>query len=287
VNDQELADVLGATTVRREPWPYASTAPMEELHVDGRLAGRRLLLKHLAHGGDTGRPAPAGDPLRELKVYRQVLAPRAIDAPICHAAVDAPPRGWLVLELVDGIPLWQAGDVAVWEAVAGWLARLHRSGPPSADGVVRYDAALLRRSFVKGSFPRAERVGMMVSDHLASLPATFIHGEFYPSNVLVSDARSARPICAVDWETAGIGAGVLDIAALTAGAWSDADRDRIAQAYVDACPPGHRPQPGDIEHARLLFAARWLGLRGRWSPPPHHAHDWGAEVRSLVERLGL
>jgi hypothetical protein len=105
--------------------------------------------------------------------------------------------------------------------------------------------------------------------------------------VLVSDARSARPICAVDWETAGIGAGVLDIAALTAGAWSDADRDRIAQAYVDACPPGHRPQPGDIEHARLLFAARWLGLRGRWSPPPHHAHDWGAEVRSLVERLGL
>ena len=96
MNDQELVDVLGATTVRREPWPYASTAPMEELHVDGRLAGRRLLLKHLAPGGDTARPAPADDPLRELKVYQQVLAPRAIDAPICHAAVDAPPRGWLV-----------------------------------------------------------------------------------------------------------------------------------------------------------------------------------------------
>jgi len=287
VNDQELADVLGATMVRREPWPYASTAPMEELHVDGRLAGRRLLLKHLAPGGDTARPAPADDPLRELEVYRQVLAPRAIDAPICHAAVDASPQGWLVLELVDGMPLWQAGEIAVWEAVAGWLARLHRSGPPSGDGVVRYDAALLRRSFVKGSFPRAEQVGMMVSDHLASLPPTFIHGEFYPSNVLVSDAPSARPICAVDWETAGIGPGVLDIAALTAGAWSDADRHRIVRAYVDACPPSRRPQPRDVEQARLLLAARWLGLRGRWSPPRQHAHDWGAEVRRLVAVLGL
>jgi len=128
---------------------------------------------------------------------------------------------------------------------------------------------------------------MMVSDHLASLPPTFIHGEFYPSNVLVSDAPSARPICAVDWETAGIGPGVLDIAALTAGAWSDADRHRIVRAYVDACPPSRRPQPRDVEQARLLLAARWLGLRGRWSPPRQHAHDWGAEVRRLVAVLGL
>ena len=192
-----------------------------------------------------------------------------------------------MLELVDGTPLWQVGDVAVWEAVAAWLAGLHRSAPPWPPGLIRYDAACLRRSFVGGSFPGAERVGGNVADHLASLPPTLIHGEFYPSNVLVSDAASARPICPVDWETAGIGPGVLDIAALTAPSWSDADRTRIVRAYVEACPAGRRPEPRDIEHARLLLAARWLGRLPDWSPPPQHAFDWAAEVECLVEELGL
>lgn len=287
MNDRQLAEVLGAAVVRREPWPYASTAPMEVLHVGGRFAERRLLLKHMVPGVENRRPMPVDDPLRELTVYQQVLAPRAIDAPTCHAAVAATPRGWLVLELVEGAPLWQVGDVAVWEAVAEWLARLHRSALPPPTGLVRYDAAHLRRSFMMGSFPRAERVGRRVAEHLASLPATFIHGEFYPSNVLISDPGSARPICPVDWETAGIGPSVLDIAALTAGSWSDTDRARIVSAYVGACPSERRPQPRDIEYARLLLAARWLGLSDRWSPPPHHACDWGAEVRSLVGRLAL
>ncbi len=49
---------------------------------------------------------------------------------------------------------------------------------------------------------------------LAGLPAVFVHGEFYASNILVSPGR----VCPVDWEMAGIGPGVLDLAAL-ATAW--------------------------------------------------------------------
>jgi aminoglycoside phosphotransferase (APT) family kinase protein len=286
MNDGELARALGATEVRRQPWPYASTAVMEELHVDGPLHGRRLLLKHL--GDDRGlRVAIAHDPLRELAVYRDLLSSRSIDAPACHAAVAKPPAGWLVLDLVDGTPLWQIGNIAVWRTAARWLAKLHAADPPPAGRLFAYDAEHLRLCFRKGSFPGSERVGSRVGERLGSLRRCFVHGEFYPSNVLVVDGADGRRICAVDWETAGIGPGVLDIAALTAGSWSDTQRDSIVSAYLAACPPDRRPQAQDVEYARLAHAAQWLSVRDRWTPPPHHAHDWEAEVRSLVSRLAL
>ena len=62
------------------------------------------------------------------------------------------------------------------------------------------------------------------TERLLALPVGFIHGELYPSNVLVGE-RTGR-ICAVDWEMAGIGPLLLDLAALTSGAWTQrAQRD--------------------------------------------------------------
>ena len=52
---------------------------------------------------------------------------------------------------------------------------------------------------------------------LLAAPRTMIHGEFYPGNILYEKGR----ICPVDWESAAIAAGELDLAALTEG-WQPA-----------------------------------------------------------------
>ena len=109
------------------------------------------------------------------------------------------------------------------------------------------------------------------------MPATVVHGELFPSNVLL---RAAGPPCVVDWETAGEGAALLDLAALVLG-WPPAQADRIARSYG-----------GDLSllpAARLLVAVRWLG-----EPAPaaqagggHAARtDWWAHAEAAAREVG-
>ena len=68
---------------------------------------------------------------------------------------------------------------------------------------------------------------------------------------------------------------------------SDASRVRIEQAYSAAMPPELRPSPDELDCARLLLAAQWIGWSADWSPPPQHAQDWSAIAVELIARLGL
>ena len=140
VSDAELQAALGVATVHRRPWPYHSSLPMEELDLDGV----RLLLKDLAGSGDLLRPALAPQPHREIAVYRDVLQPLGLDGPARVAAADETSAGWLVLELIEGTPLWQIGELETWQEAARWLARLHALDVPHNECLVRYDAAQLR-----------------------------------------------------------------------------------------------------------------------------------------------
>jgi hypothetical protein len=287
VTDAQLAAALGAARVRRRPWPYASTFPIEELQVEGGTSGSRtVLFKDLTRGAELPRPGFVTDPRREIAAYSDVLEPEAIGAPRCYASFIDGERAWLFLELVDGRPLWQIGEIEAWQEAARWLAALHARPVTPSRRLPRYDADHLRRRFSLASgLPRAEQIGAAVAERLAALPASFIHGEFCASNVLIE--RNGGRVRPVDWETCGTGPGVLDLAALTAGSWPEAARLRIERAYLDACRPRLRPTPEDIDYARLLLAGQWLGWSARWTPPPHHAHDWGAEVVTLIERLAL
>ena len=114
------------------------------------------------------------------------------------------------------------------------------------------------------------------SGRIASAAQSFVHGELYPSNVLVGAGGEVWP---VDWEMAAVGPPELDLAALVSG-WPD---DRVAQllaaydrpvdlALLDAC--------------RLHFAVQWLSWSADWSPPLEHAKDWMSEARAMSARLG-
>ncbi len=285
--DTELAELLGARSLRCRPFEYRSSAPMVELEADGRT----LLLKDLSPSALTDRARAAKldflhDPRRELEVYRSLLDGAELGTAELAAAVSDSEhdRHWLVVEKVRATELYQVGEIEPWQEAMRWVARLHDrfAGLAEADFLVRYD-----RSFFE-LWPQRAGVTLpgyeQVVGRLATLPATLVHGELYASNVLVAEDR----VCVVDWELAGVGPGVLDVAALTLGL-PDADRATLADEYRRALehPPHSDRFEADLDCARLHLAIQWLGWSPDWTPPPEHARDWRAELPGLAERAGL
>lgn len=324
-SDQEVVDLLSrqdgvgeVVTMTRRPYRYATSAPLEELHVetaDG--AELDLILKDLSRDrlleeAAATKPEFLHRPERELDTYRRILAPARI-GPRCFAAVaeSDPPRYWLVLEKVPGVELWQVGELSVWEEVAGWLGSLHadfvgrteevrEANPHVLDLSGEWFSSWCRRALerlAKSDDPRAESLRSALQPYdevvtaLTALPRTFVHGELYPSNVLVGHGSPPR-ICPVDWEMAAIGPGLVDLAAL-AGGWDEPQRRRLIAAYLRGCreAPGGTPKPQageeDLARCRLHLALQWLGWSADWRPPPEHAHDWLGEALELAGELGL
>jgi aminoglycoside phosphotransferase (APT) family kinase protein len=299
--------------VERRPLSCHATFPLEELRLrDGDGRERWLVWKDLSRRSATDpvwavKPRFVQDPLREVAAYRQVLFPAGVSAPrFLGASTDAATgRCWLFLERVAGRPLWQHGELEAWCAAARWAAELHArfaARPPISCGrLLAQDAGYFRRWIERlersGRWLAAtmrEVEGLVRSSRaavrwLAAQPVTLVHGELYPSNVLVEESDGALRIRPVDWEMAGIGAGLLDLAALTSGSWSEAERTTIVEAYRRALPERLRPLASDLraglDRCRLLLAVQWLTWSPFWTPPPDHAHDWLGEALGLASRL--
>ena len=92
----------------------------------------------------------------------------------------------------------------------------------------------------------------------------------------------------MDWETAALGPGLMDLAALTSGAWTDEERTEMSAAYHEALlahggsTPSFRDLLLALDDCRLHLAIRWLGWAEDWSPPAENAHDWLGEAMALV-----
>jgi aminoglycoside phosphotransferase (APT) family kinase protein len=286
IETRALAHSLGVpvASFSWRPYRYATSHRLEELDVvldDGTHL--ELLFKDLRRTefGETAlraKPASIHDPRREAEAYR-ILAEAHLGTPTCYGAAD----DWLLLEKVQGVELWQVGNRETWVGVARWLARCHAhfaQNPPAGKRLIRYDSDYFRvwRDRVRERHPQLAGVVARhdrVVELLTDLPPTFIHGELYPSNVIVAGKRVAP----VDWEMAGIGPGVLDIAALVTG-WHEPDRSAILAGYGAVAADA-------LDAASIQLAFQWLGWSSDWNPPPEHARDWLAEALASASRLGL
>jgi hypothetical protein len=303
---------------------YRSSFTLEELEVsldDGmtfQVMFKNLSCQALLEEARRIRPAFLYDPLREIEIYRKVLAEHRLGSVICYGAVvdSALGRYWLILEKVPGLELYQVGDFAIWRQAARWLAQwqsrfaaqdVREKLAPAAHLLVydrEYYWIWMRRAMDflgAGMRPRVEenRGGIEwlgkryceVVERLLALPPTLIHGEFYASNILVHQAGDTIRVCPVDWEMAAAGPGLIDLAALTAGNWTDKEKTDLALAYRDALheADGRAPELEEflaaLDCCRLHLAVRWLGWSPQWSPPPEHAQDWLHEALSLAEKL--
>lgn len=285
------------------------------------LLFKQLDWEALEPEAQVAKPRFLHDPEREPAVYAKLLPQAPAGPPRSFGALAEPGRHWLFVERVEGRELFQVGERELWEEAARWLARFHTAMAPELDRhleegrLIDHKAAFYRCWIERAAKFAAERndgstatVAWLRERHeqvveaLLTLPRTVLHGEFYASNVLVIPSNCIKfppqqagnlmqfgegvRVAPVDWELAGAGPGLTDLAALVGG-WSDADREALVAAYADE--PGvptftHR----DLGFARLQVAIQWLGWAPpSWVPPEGQRHDWLGEAVVLAEELGL
>jgi len=293
--------------------PARSSWSVEDVHLrldDGssvRLIWKDLDREAPESNSSLVKPAHVLDLRREPWVYKEVLGP-AGEGPVCWGAVSDEEAGvhWLFLEPVPGEPLCECGDLPSWEAAASWLGRFHARhlGMEPNGAPLLFHGGTLYEWWFRRALERAHEGTVSFIRGLAatyrtavqtvmSSPWTFIHGEFCPANILVDTATTPTRVVPLDWEMAGRGPAILDLAALVAGGWSERDRRSMASAYRSAWMAAGAPAPSIegllrlLESASLLHAVQWLGWSDHdlWRPPNELRNDWLSEAVRSADRL--
>lgn len=267
-----LEEVLAGEIARRGPLeitsrrrsPRTSTYLADIVRVrfaDG--SSERLLCKY-ASGVDLDPSSPHHGLAYEAAVYDRVLRDAPMSLPHVWGSFRDPDSGDVALVMRfydDGLSSVQAS--AERDAVR-WLAELHgwaesHVTDPAWDMLTRYDTAYYERWLTRTrelAGPRAaanpwlaevERAYTEGIPLLATARPTLIHGEFTPRNAFWAEER----VLPVDWETAAVAPGEIDLAVFTFD-WDEDELPGLEAAYVEARWGGRPPQG----HAERLFAAR-------------------------------
>ena len=232
----------------------------------------------------------------EAKVHERVLEPLGMRTVRYVGSFEtAGGRFAAVYEwLCASLRVSKSTDPSAMPSAAAWIGHLHRVSDARADEnafLLRYSreyfAGWVARTiaFAPGADPWLEALGheaLSAFEDFDSGP-TLIHGEYYPQNILVREGR----VYPVDWETAAIAPGEVDLAALTEG-WDAGVTDRCVGAYVRARWKGAPPESfrRRMDLARIYLSFRWLGDRPEWTLDARSARRY-ERLRRLGIRLGL
>ena len=304
-------DVPHVTVLERKRPRYMSTFPNEIVTcqlADG--SKRRLFCKYEADR-DHSAYGHRGGLAYEAEVYRVVLDPVKTFRPALVAAHTDDTNGgtWLMLEYLDrctrlkDIRVRRKGisQPVAMVLSARWLGRFHaaqqaRASSDPSSFLKRYDAkyyggwverAAQFTAPLQARFPwlvkLCKRAGDMFAPLLAG-PPTVIHGEFYINNILVR-RKSVFP---VDWESAALAPGEIDLAALTEGPWQATVVRRCEREYQRTRWPDGAPADFalTLDTARLYLYFRWLGERADWTL--REKTFWRYDhLHATAKRLGL
>lgn len=281
---------------------FADRAPVQVATVtldDGTRL--RIFVKHVLRQRE--HPDKRAD--RELRIYRDLFGDPALPVPaLLNWSVESPGEARLFLEHVDGWPL-KYHDLAHWRTAARELARLHAHFAErlaqlrDADFLLRLDAAhLLRwadralRAVGRSHPPSASRLAEALQRYpsviarVADAPPTLVHDDLAPKNVVVDPTGQPARIRFVDWELAGVGWGVMDLAHLKFGFCADEDAAIVA-AYRGALRGTVLEAEDDAFH-RLLAICEChkllyrLTACERWGLPAETVAAWCGEVERLI-----
>src|SRR4029079_11145103 len=94
---------------------------------------------------------------------------------------------------------------------------------------------------------------------LLALPETVIHGDIFPSNVLVARDAGGLHIRGVDWELAPLGPQLIDLAALCIG-WPGAERRQLVRAYARTAGLVYGDALlNNVDRCEFHLCIQWLG----------------------------
>jgi hypothetical protein len=300
----------GVSVVGRRENVYASTFPSEIITCRAADGSLLELLCKCVDGPPEHIDLPPSRPSYETDVYRHVITPLPITAPRYYGAWSNAALGdtWLVIEwLSDARRVSHVEDPLTSIVVAAtWIGAFHAL---NESRVTRLELSFLRR-YDTGHFrTRLERAFTatkdLVPDYrwlpqvlgqfdtitqiLLGAQQTIIHGEYYPDNILYRGG-SVYP---VDWETAAVAPGEIDLAMLTEN-WPSDVVERCTCAYLQARYASISPDPGfgsRLAAARAYVQIHWLGYESDPSRPDWTLRTRGAwrcdQLYEAGRRLGL
>jgi aminoglycoside phosphotransferase (APT) family kinase protein len=202
----------------------------------------------------------------------------------------------LLIDYVEDATRLDFAEPAALLDAARWIGEFHRLNEPRvtalAGCVYRYDSSYYlgwaqralefsrdaNRPWLAALAARFETL----AGELLSSSSTVIHGEYYPKNILVRGCE----IAPIDWESAAIAAGEIDLASLVEG-WDDGDTRACMTEYNRARWPHGAPAEFErrLAIAGMYWAFRWLG-----DPPEGTTGEDGEwlfkYLRELDEQLG-
>lgn len=275
---------------------------------DGRK--RRVFIKY-----EAGRSHPSFGHRRnvryEAEVYRHLLRFLPGFRPRFLGASTEPGTGntWLVLEFAYGST--RVFDLSFHESdaqaralvdSARWIGHFHAACEPLiGDGarlfLTRYDAEYYRgwaRRMAEFSRPLQGRFPWLSAltqwgdawfTPLLAAPQTVIHGEFYSKTIMVRNEQ----LFVVDWESAAVAPGEIDLAALTEGKhWRSklarrCEREYLCARWPKGAPAGFRQTLGA---AQVYLHFRWLGERPDWAVREKTQWRYDA-LHATAKQLGL
>lgn len=279
--------------------PFSSRNTSVLMDVATRRGG---VVRILAKAGRLEERTDAGDlwgVAQEVRAYAGPLHDLPnFSSPFIGALHDASTDAcWLVLRwLDDAHRVAKSPDPQAIELAAAWLGRFHRATSArirrqGLSGLVDYFDAIPRwAALAQDALVLHARSDVRIRAALDSLESalapllqaepTVVHGDFYPPNVLVH----GDVVVPIDWEWCGVGAGEIDLAALTEG-WGERAARRCLTRYVEARwgEPADRATERRVEAARLFLALRAIG--GHLAPTDPLPALWRDQLVSSCERL--
>jgi hypothetical protein len=297
-----LASALGVERVvvlERGRNPYSSRFSSEIVTLDLAGGPRRVFCKYGLPGGIVDVHGLRSGIGYEATVYSTVVVRSPDPTAACLGFVLDEETGveMLVLEYLEGF-----GRIAKYQPrslprAAAWVGAFHaeHDGAHDVPGLNRYELdyflgwATRAREWSAGPdlpSPHLTRLVELYTEAaiaLVSGPQTVIHGELYPNNVLIRDAR----IYPVDWEWAAVSSGEIDLAALTEGRWDVAIVEGCVEAYCaarwpDGTDPGFERR---LEAARAYLHMRSLGGRPGRAGTEATTWRWSALARVLDDPM--
>ncbi|PYS55005.1 MAG: hypothetical protein DMG13_05865 [Acidobacteria bacterium] len=290
--------IVKVRSLAREKSPFACLFPAEVVTANFEHGEKRqFFLKHLG-------PEEADHPEkqcrdREPRVYRDFFQAPELPVPAYYASRWNNDSGRIEV-LLEHIDDWNLKyhELEHWYTAARCLADLHlhfyhhRDRLLSCDFLLRFDGIYLQdwadraQAAVQEHAPAlAARLGKItrryekVSRTLAAQPATLVHNDLSPKNVIARRSTTPARICFVDWEMCGVGCGLLDLVHLKYGL-EPAAGERMVAAYfnpLEGTPLAPReggPRRKTLAACELAKTVYRLAYCEVWQLPLERVTEW-------------